>query len=61
MRDSANLILLAPRNRGNAIHLEAQLRTGKGPRLHLRYNVPYTFSPWVTDRADPFVLGFLFQ
>ncbi len=29
MRDSANLILLAPRNRGNAIHLEAQLR-GEG-------------------------------
>jgi len=42
------------------IHLEGQLRTGGKSSIRLWYRIPAEFKDWVTDRADPFVLGFLF-
>jgi len=42
------------------IHLEGQLRACGKFSLRLWYRIPAECKDWVTDRADPFVLGFLF-
>lgn len=60
MAPHAELTLLPSRLTGKMIHLEGQLRAGGKSSLNLWYRIPAEFSDWVTDRADPFVLGFLF-
>jgi len=42
------------------IHLEGQLRVEGKSSLRLWYRIPAELKDWVTDGADPFVLGFLF-
>jgi len=60
MAPHAELTLLPSRLTGKMIHLEGQLRTGGKSSIRLWYRIPAEYKDGLTDRADPFVIGFLF-